>query len=159
MCKHIPHTPSIRALTASSCHGKFRAQCLGVPGATATLSREQEPCFCWLDGEEPRASSAELPHFSPEAHPGGAQALHSHGISRGNVHTQWGHGVTPTKIPGPDPLTQQFSTWNSAGHTLTCTRWPSMRLLTGNTQKSMVHLFTCTCACMYVFVCINVYMY
>ena len=48
MCKHIPHSPSIRALTASSCHGKFRAQCLGMPGATATLSREQEPSFCWL---------------------------------------------------------------------------------------------------------------
>ena len=47
MCKHIPHTPSIRALTASSCHGKFRAQCLGVPGATATRSWEQDPCFCW----------------------------------------------------------------------------------------------------------------
>ena len=48
MCKHIPHPPAIRALTASSCHRKFRAQCLGVPGATATHSQEQEPSFCWL---------------------------------------------------------------------------------------------------------------
>ena len=110
-----------------------------------------------VDGEEPRASSAEPPHFSPEAHPGGAQALHSHAASRGNVHTHWGHRVTPTKIPGPDPLTQQFSTWNPAGHSLTCTRCPSMRLLTGKLWKYpevhgpsvYVHVCIYVCVCMY----------
>lgn len=121
-----------------------------LPGAGAQL-------LLVVDGEEPRTSSAELPDFSPEAHPGGAQALRSHAVSRGNIHMHWGLGVTPAKIPGPGPLTQQSSAWNSAGHTPTCTRCPSTRLLTGKLWKypgvhgPSVYMHVCiyVCVCVY----------
>ena len=163
MCKHIPHTPSIRALTASSCHGKFRAQCLGVPGATATRSWEQDPCFCWSwmgRSLEPHLlnflTSAQKPtlevprHFTHTPSLGatftriGATGWHP---PRFQVQTLWPSSFLPGIQLGTPSHVQDAQVWDC---------WQEN---SGNTQKSMVHRFMCRCACIYVFVCINVYMY
>lgn len=52
---HSPF-PMTKALPASSSHREFRAQSLGLPGVTSTISWEQGPCFCgrgWGRGLEP----------------------------------------------------------------------------------------------------------
>ena len=130
-----------------------------MPGATATLSREQDPSFCWL--WMGRSLELHLLNFLTSAQKPTLEApRHStHTPSLGVTFTcTGGHGVTPAKIPGPDSLTQQFSTKNSAGHTPTCTRCPSMGLLTAKLWNyPEVHGPSVMCMCAYVFVRINVH--
>ena len=73
-----------------------------------------------------------------------------------------GYWVTPAKMTRPDPLTQQFSTRNSAGHTPNVYKMPkySTRLLTGKLWKHLeVHqsvrmwAHTCMCLCVCTHVC------